>query len=1261
MLHSPPETLANLKHALTRAHGRACPYHSRPQAVPAARVLVETLRGISSGKGFAPHVASVGLGMRAAHGGRTAEGVVAALRTAGARPFSSSALQGARVRGDGWDAPRSHAASQSQSWGWKQPGAQDGGETCPIRRMFGQVRGGFGRGERSGERMPWGTGKMFWKGSEEQKWPQWPSWSSAKWSSTQKQPPLPNPQDFSTRTAPSPTHSGPCHPYHLARTSASRAQWEHLTREPLEWMAKRYRPRPENWITSTNSHAYGDGAAHNHGFGHSHRGREVEPDHEHGEWVDVAPDSSSAPDYAHSHPHSRRRRRGHPRPSSSGFSTSNHSDSSHSPPPPRGEEDNCTRNAHWLFAIPANERRRRDPQKKRHFKHMMRTMGTPREFWEAFAEQQRAQGFDGGFGRGGGGGGAGGGGKGMRKWECAKAKWRAHECFRKGDAQKVFQRCQNEFLQRKAAAVLRFRHAARRSGASSRSSSSHPSHDGPHPHQHQHRSGPFNYEAFRESIWYTRMHYRHAARFINHRADSAFRPRFRHVAPEGWVRWSHARMRSKVGFTYFTGKYSNPRCGAGRTDVPLERGLRGSNVDAGAWGGSRVALGKPPAKGERPGVGEVAPCHLYRNELTARLASSAAARMGGASLLASASAAAASRTGHALRAFSSSAARSSPSLLASAPQVLSPLHLSLPFLLPLAAVLKSTAALNCLTILTRLSLTLLPLSLRGKLWHAFKARYAADPKSVMNSAIGRAWVDKCGHNLATESGSLARWNAAVGLPLLLAAPFVLLGLVTLASLERTPVTGRWRVVMLSPAEEAELVDGILAPPPAAATNAVPEGTSRDWVSILRGVLSLPNEGVSPSTGRRILLGGEVLDQRDWRVRWAEAVLRALEKGGEVALVGDAAGAGGGVGAGVAGVMHPPPTAYPLEPRLEHAGAWRDELMLGKHLSPASSSPSSSSSTGAPPLRVEYDLLVVDRPDANAFSFGFGPDRAGGGGDGARRGVVVVYTGFLDEILGNAADASLPPSPLASPPSPSRSSLFSPSPPPPSPAPSNPDPIAANLVPPVLPTQAQTKALAVLLSHELAHLCLDHTLEAYASTGLVVPHLMRLGSDVLRTVLYPLTFFLGPFLNDALGRTLHEGALGGFGVIGQAVNSCESRKLESEADRVALRLLAGSGIDPNYALEFWEDRLASAAHSPSSSSPSSPAHSHSHSPLPTLPGIRQHSHDPSSTTRENTHALDGLLRSHPVDEERVVVIKQELEGWRRWWESHGGVPVAAAAA
>ncbi|GAA5863230.1 hypothetical protein JCM3774_000822 [Rhodotorula dairenensis] len=605
------------------------------------------------------------------------------------------------------------------------------------------------------------------------------------------------------------------------------------------------------------------------------------------------------------------------------------------------------------------------------------------------------------------------------------------------------------------------------------------------------------------------------------------------------------------------------------------------------------------------------------------------------------------------RLFSTTPARSNPLVnllpvpgtLPCAPVTFCPLELALPLLVPLATILKSSAALNCLAAITRISLTLLPLSVRGKILHSLRERYTRDPASI-SSSIWSSLTRRAGGTATLEAPSsfLTRWNAMVGLPLLLLTPLFLLALVAIASLERTPVTGRWRIVMLSPAEEAELVDSVLsAPTPTIGT--APEGTSRDWVQILRRVLQLPDEGSSPTTGRRILLGGEVLDQRDWRVRWTEAVLVALEKGGVGAL--DNHSSNSATGGPTLSVLRPPPTEYPLEPRpeaLSHQEGWRDELLLAKPFE-AHEAHKLATLRGAAALALDYDLLVIQNDAVNAFSFGFGPGPAqstAAGPAALKRGVIVVYTGFLREILGHDDATGAPP--LRGPPT-RRSSIlggFRSKPP----APALPDPIAANLVPPTLPTDAQTKALAVLLSHELAHLALSHTLESYASTSLLLPHLARLTTDVVRTVLYPITAIFGPFLNDALGGLLNESARGGLGVVGQAVNSCESRKLESEADLVALRLLAAAGIDPHFALSFWEERVATNESTPSSASDAD-GPSHLGQPHP----LRLHSkHD----------TLDGLMRSHPVGADRVRRIREELAGWERWWSSHQGMSPPAVA-
>lgn len=86
------------------------------------------------------------------------------------------------------------------------------------------------------------------------------------------------------------------------------------------------------------------------------------------------------------------------------------------------------------------------------------------------------------------------------------------------------------------------------------------------------------------------------------------------------------------------------------------------------------------------------------------------------------------------------------------------------------------------------------------------------------------------------------------------------------------------------------------------------------------------------------------------------------------------------------------------------------------------------------------------------------------------------------------------------------------------------------------------------------------------------------------------------------------------------------------------MLASSGIDPHCALSFWEDRLSSPAHSPDSTSSST------HYPSLSQPNPLR----PHSTHEKESKSVDALLRSHPIDEERVERIRHELRDWERWW-------------
>lgn len=207
-------------------------------------------------------------------------------------------------------------------------------------------------------------------------------------------------------------------------------------------------------------------------------------------------------------------------------------------------------------------------------------------------------------------------------------------------------------------------------------------------------------------------------------------------------------------------------------------------------------------------------------------------------------------------------------------------------LLPLVSIFKSNAALHVISTITRIILTFMPLSIRARLLDLARVRYLRDPAKASPLlrrayAISTARYAKEGASAAAAATatSSSRWNLGGALPALVLAPVLLLAATLLASLERTPVTGRWRIVMLSPAEESDLVNGLLAVGDGQSSNQQPAAPTRDWLAILRSVLDLPDEGISPTTGRRFLLGGQVLDERDWRVRWTRAVLeRILEQG-----------------------------------------------------------------------------------------------------------------------------------------------------------------------------------------------------------------------------------------------------------------------------------------------------------------------------------------------------------------------------------------------
>ncbi|EJD01669.1 uncharacterized protein FOMMEDRAFT_158821 [Fomitiporia mediterranea MF3/22] len=421
----------------------------------------------------------------------------------------------------------------------------------------------------------------------------------------------------------------------------------------------------------------------------------------------------------------------------------------------------------------------------------------------------------------------------------------------------------------------------------------------------------------------------------------------------------------------------------------------------------------------------------------------------------------------------------------------------------------------------------------------------------------------------------------------IATPIACLVIATLASLERTPVWGRWRVIMMSSDEEARLVEEFLRPGSVPGAH-LDTTTARDWLAILRAACG--EEAGPPGT----LMGMSVLDPNvDWRARWVMNTFARLEDGvRHVNLTSEDVNEGCNVVNFGSTRFAIPPVEYPLTIRpaaLKHHGRSEDEHVEG-------------------PLVTRYGLLVIDSPVCNAFSLGFGPAlQSESRKDEEAPGVVVVFTGLLDEILGRPENTSAPEKPAASSASSALFGVFQQAV---VSSPQNP-----NL--PAPPTKHDTEQLASVLAHELGHLLLSHSLETRASNDMYE----RLGiffTDLIRTAVYPLTAIFGPAFNDWFGELIRVNSALGLRV----TSSCASRAAEFEADLVGLRILLGAGIDPRIALSKWGvdglfDRIE---HRPDVSA--------------AKPG----------DSEESWLERNGFARSHPMNGERHQRILEELEKW-----------------
>lgn len=537
----------------------------------------------------------------------------------------------------------------------------------------------------------------------------------------------------------------------------------------------------------------------------------------------------------------------------------------------------------------------------------------------------------------------------------------------------------------------------------------------------------------------------------------------------------------------------------------------------------------------------------------------------------------------------------------------------LPFIW-LATFLKSSAALAFAQTAGRVTMSLLPvIFLKLKFTSKFLRKVPVDHPHFAHKR---------------EKMLRAQWKLWVVVGVLVVVPLTLFVSTILASLERTPLTGRMRMIMLSPEEEEEIAKEL-------------KGTGW-YTSVAQILVSASPDGAMP----------RVIPPDDWRWNWVEQTLRRLEGGisklqqraenpvewysswmrehlaAQAAAEGKSVVTHGGLTTemdwDVDGLVPPPPD-YPLIPRPRVA-----QLLHEIPISPTTEGHHHGHSHHHSPhaqIGPPYSLLLVDLPESNALSYGFGGD--GGGG-------IVVYSGFLDEVLGKSNTASPSPETQAG------SWLgrllpFTGS--------SNGNTTTRNEPP--QPTEEQTKKLATLLAHELSHLLLSHHLETLSSGTIFIPSVIGIISDVVRVLLFPITMVMGPFVNDAVADFTRVG----LNDVARSGNICQSRKLEFEADLVSARILACAGFDPTCAIEFWEERqLGSPTDEtpPGSNNSSAPGSNlgldsplRTITPLPTVPGTFWTSRS-SALNPEQGYGDD----SHPLDEARVMNLKRELWKWKR---------------
>ncbi|KAF8149908.1 hypothetical protein B0H34DRAFT_667077 [Crassisporium funariophilum] len=473
-----------------------------------------------------------------------------------------------------------------------------------------------------------------------------------------------------------------------------------------------------------------------------------------------------------------------------------------------------------------------------------------------------------------------------------------------------------------------------------------------------------------------------------------------------------------------------------------------------------------------------------------------------------------------------------------------------------AALLKASTGFTLVRTASRVALTFIPL-----LWiTTLKSHKVLKYSAIYGIPTTEAQKER--HIKKIRNGNIL-------LRVLLLVPLVLFCSTIVASLEQTPLTGRWRAILLSPEEEDEIASQLAGP---------------GWYNSVSEILA--EEG-SP----------RLISSTDWRYQWVYETLQKLESTIPILAREPELCPNWKEGSSDSRPL-PPPAEYPLRPRPRASEYihWMCQKLNNR-----------GDTQTAPHVTIPgppYSLLVVDNPEAsNAFSYGFGPD----GGSG-----IVVYSGFLDDIFAKMpAQYDAPPPIEKSIWSKFFGGIFS-------------SPPSQPLHP--TPTPDQTTELAILLAHEMAHLILSHHLESLSSFTVIVPGTLSILSDVIRVLIFPITMFFGPFVNDAVAQIGKVGS----GELTKLSEYCTSAKQEIEADVVSARLLAHAGFDARDAVEFWETRSGAQGDC-------------------AMHGQPLTSHGQVKIARRI------MGDSHPVSELRVICLKEELSRWESERRKATGLP------